>query len=122
MSARRVARRTIVTQDSIDEVTDDDFATAFVPQGKFKLDEEAQRRCMEGQRREEERLRRRAREDRIRRCERIWETSVRCIRDEKARVVRKKEEQGRIRRRAESEATHTIRKARPTGRCASLQR
>ena len=104
-----------VTGDSdprIDEVTDEDFASAFVPRGRFKLDEETQKRCLEGQRRERERLRRRAREDRLRKLEHVWERSLRCLREEKARVARRREEECRVRRRAEIEAREREREAR----------
>lgn len=91
-----------VTDDNdprIAQVKDEDFASSFMPNGGIVLDEETERRCQEADRRERERKRLRQREERLRVCERIWEASARCLREEKARVAKKKEDDSRERRR-----------------------
>ncbi len=96
----------------IAEVRDEDFNSAFVPCGGLKLDEEDERRCIEGQRREQERQKRRARQIRLLECERIWEKSAEYYREGRARAIRKREEEARGRRRAEIEARGREREAR----------
>ncbi|KAI0931425.1 hypothetical protein AcV5_005083 [Taiwanofungus camphoratus] len=96
-----------VTDDNdprIAAVTDEDFSSSFVPPGGLTLEEADERRCREGERRERERRKRMEREERLRACERVWENSSRWLREENAKVARKKEEQARQKRRMEIEA------------------
>lgn len=88
----------------ISQVKDEDFAETFVPRGGLKITDEAEQRCREGQRREQERRRRLAREARLRVCERIWENGARSYQEAKARAARTKEAETRVRRLADWEA------------------
>ncbi|KAI0081148.1 hypothetical protein K474DRAFT_1672173 [Panus rudis PR-1116 ss-1] len=104
-----------VTSDDdprIAQVKDADFSSAFVPPGGLQLEEEAERRWREGMRREEERKKRRRREERLRACERVWEGSLRCLREERYRSARRREDDARERRRTEIEARGREREAR----------
>ncbi|KAI0348129.1 hypothetical protein BDW22DRAFT_1350279 [Trametopsis cervina] len=85
-------------------VKDEDFSETFVPRGGLQMTEEAERRCREGQRREQERRRRFAREERLKVCERIWENGRRSYQEAKARAARRKEADTRVRRLADLEA------------------
>jgi hypothetical protein len=88
----------------IAQVKDEDFSETFVPRGGLKLTEEAEQRCREGERREAERRRRVAREERLKVCEKIWESGARSYQEAKARAARKKEAETRVRRLADLEA------------------
>ena len=83
---------------------DADLNDAFVPPGGLMLDEEIEQRCREAEKRELERKKRRAREERLRTCERVWESSIRCLREDKERVARRKEDKIREKRRSLIEA------------------
>ncbi|TFY55622.1 hypothetical protein EVJ58_g8126, partial [Rhodofomes roseus] len=85
-------------------VKDEDFSTSFVPCGKLELDENVARRCREEERRERERRKRAQREARLRACERIWEVNAAWLREESAKVARRKEEQASWRKRLSREA------------------
>lgn len=85
-------------------VKDEDFSSSFVPCGKLELDESVARRCREERKREQERRRRMQREARLRACERIWEGNAAWLRDENAKVARRKEEKAMQRRRESREA------------------
>ncbi|TCD65464.1 hypothetical protein EIP91_002581, partial [Steccherinum ochraceum] len=103
-----------VTSDDdprIAQVKDADFSDAFVPSGGLMLDEEIEKRCREAERREVERKKRRAREERLKACERIWETSIRCLREEKDRVARRKDDKLREKRRVQFEMKEREREA-----------
>ncbi|KZT72946.1 hypothetical protein DAEQUDRAFT_722574 [Daedalea quercina L-15889] len=85
-------------------VKDEDFSSSFVPCGKLELDENVARRCREEEKRERERRRRAQREARLRACERIWEGNAAWLREENAKVARRKEEEVMQRRRLSQEA------------------
>lgn len=96
-----------VTDDKdprIAQVKDEDFSETFVPRGGLKISEEAERRCREGQRRELERRRKLAREERLKACEKIWEAGARKYQEAKVQAARKKEADTRVRRLAHLEA------------------
>ncbi|KAI0094530.1 hypothetical protein BDY19DRAFT_988361 [Irpex rosettiformis] len=96
-----------VTDDQdprIAQVKDEDFAETFVPRGGLQMTEEAEQRCKEGQRRENERRRRLAREERLRACERIWENGTKSYREAKVKAASRKEAESRVRRLADWEA------------------
>ncbi|CAL1694296.1 unnamed protein product [Somion occarium] len=104
-----------VTSDDdprIAQVKDADFSTVFVPPGGLKLSPEDEKRYQEGVRRENERRRRAQREARLRICEKIWENSVRCLREQKTKLARRKEDELRERRKLEIEARGREREAR----------
>ncbi|GJE86270.1 hypothetical protein PsYK624_023500 [Phanerochaete sordida] len=95
-----------VTDDKdprIDQVRDEDFSSAFVPRGGLVLDAEQERRCQEAERRARDLRRRRAREERLRTCEQIWENSTRALQAEKTKVTRRKEAAACVRRRLDLE-------------------
>ncbi|KAI0685085.1 hypothetical protein BC835DRAFT_1421617 [Cytidiella melzeri] len=96
-----------VTDDQdprIAQVKDEDFSETFVPRGGLRMTKEAEQLCMEGQRRERERWRRIARDERLKICERIWDNGARSYQEAKARAARKKEAETRVRRLADLEA------------------
>lgn len=104
-----------VTSDDdprIAQIKDVDFSDAFVPPGGLQLSPEDEERYQEGLRREREHRRRVQREARLRACERVWESSVRCFREERNKVTRRKEEVMKERRRMEIEARGREREAR----------
>ncbi|KAK7686561.1 hypothetical protein QCA50_010161 [Cerrena zonata] len=104
-----------VTSDDdprIEEIQDADFSDAFVPPGGLQLSPEDEERYQEGLRREREHRRRVQREARLRACEKVWESSARCLREEKVKVTRRKEDEMKERRRMEIEARGREREAR----------
>ncbi|KAH8099706.1 hypothetical protein BXZ70DRAFT_211572 [Cristinia sonorae] len=104
-----------VTSDNdprIAQVKDVDFNDAFVPPGGLMLEEDIERRCRDAEKREAERRRRRAREEKLRACEQIWDNTVRCMREDKERVARRKEDRLREKRRFQIEAREREREAR----------
>ncbi|KAI0375484.1 hypothetical protein BV20DRAFT_1073620 [Pilatotrama ljubarskyi] len=88
----------------IAQVRDEDFSSSFVPPGGLRLDDAAEARVREAERRAMAAQKRREREERLRRCERKWESSAQRFRTERARVAREREEEARAQRRAEREA------------------
>ncbi|KAI8981184.1 hypothetical protein BD414DRAFT_508691 [Trametes punicea] len=88
----------------IAQVRDEDFSSSFVPAGGLRPDEATEARLREAERRAREAQKRREREERLRRCERTWESSAQRLKVEKARIARQREEEAQARRRAEREA------------------
>ncbi|KAL4251496.1 hypothetical protein ABKN59_005096 [Abortiporus biennis] len=95
----------------IAQVKDEDFNSSFLPCGGLVLEEEDERRCREGMKREQERRRRIAREARLKVCQRIWESSAVRYQEEKAKVARRKEDGAREKRRLEAEARCRMKEA-----------
>ena len=85
-------------------VRDEDFSSSFVPCGKLELDESVARRCREERKRQEEKRRRMQRDARLRACERIWEGNAAWLREENAKVARRKEEMAMQSRKLSREA------------------
>ena len=79
-----------VTSDDdprIAQVRDSDFDDSFIPPGGLTLCPEDEARYQESLRREREHQRRVRRQANLRACERLWESSVRCLREEKNKVL-----------------------------------
>jgi hypothetical protein len=83
------------TDPRIDSVKDEDFDEYFVPCGGLKLEEADARMVEEGKRRQEELCESNKRLERLRACERIWEREKRKMKEDKLRVVKKREEDAR---------------------------
>ena len=83
------------TDPRIDSVKDEDFDEYFVPCGGLKLEEADARMVEEGKRRQEELCESKKRLERLRACERIWEREKRKMKEDKLRVVKKREEDAR---------------------------
>jgi hypothetical protein len=95
-----------VTDDKdprIDQVKDEDFSAAFVPRGGLVMDAEREQKVLEAQKHEQQRRRRRARDERLRICEQIWENSSRAMQAEKTKVTRRKEAAACVRRKLDME-------------------
>ncbi|KAL1951225.1 hypothetical protein VTO73DRAFT_374 [Trametes versicolor] len=88
----------------IEQVRDEDFSSSFVPLGGLQLDDATEARVREAEQRARDAQRRREREVRLRRCERIWESSAQRLKTEKARIAAQRDEEVRVRRREEREA------------------
>ncbi|KAI0673614.1 hypothetical protein C8Q78DRAFT_639006 [Trametes maxima] len=88
----------------IAQVRDEDFSSSFVPAGGLRLDDATEARVREAERRAREAQKRRAREERLQQCGRIWESSTQRFKTEKARIARQRDEEARAKRRAEQAA------------------
>jgi len=83
------------TDPRIDSVKDEDFDEYFVPCGGLKLEEADARMVEEGNRKQEELCEAKKRLERLRACECIWEREKRRMKEDKLRVVKKREEEAR---------------------------
>ena len=99
----------------IAQVKDSDFGDPFIPPGGLPLCSEDEAQYQKSLYREREHQRRVRRQANLGACERLWESSVRCLREERHMVLRRKGHALKERRRMEIEVRRTEREARKRG-------
>lgn len=113
------------TDPRIDTVKEEDFDECFLPHGRLKLEEADARLVEEGKRRQRVLTEEHQRLERLRACERIWDREKRIMREEKIRVMKKREEEARMaeaRRREQDDAQRSRLRPQRLYRVSSHQR